>query len=507
MIIKTCFFAFLLCLYGCAPLFYDPVYEGDVPSCPASAWENSSFLVKETAERPYTAADLSGDMTLSRLLDIALNNNPITRVSWNTARASAYAFEASLSEFYPTIVYAGELSAQTSRGSSFANSSAGIVTSGTTTATSGTESKLTTISNELTLTYLLLDFGGRIANSELAKQILIASNWQHNVAMQQVMLSVLNAYVAYIGNMGLVKAYEQNLKDAEVAVKASKAMHGAGLATITDVMLAQSNLEQTKTNLAQAIGAEKTAKSELLIALGLPADTDISVENLPQELPVIEISGNISSLLELAKKRRPDLGIAIAAIKQQEAQLAIAYSNSMPILTANANWNQIRFLSPRKPSGYNETAFLEVNFPIFQGFFYLNQQRQLRAQIEEALANLDVQVAAVSTQVAANYYSYTSAEAALPSSEAAVAYSQRAYQGYVVQYKTGTASILDVLTSLTLLSNARAQLVLTRTQWAGSLANLAFAVGILDENAGHWGKAPSKETSKSPKSDDHANDK
>ena len=42
--------------------------------------------------------------------------------------------------------------------------------------------------------------------------------------------------------------------------------------------------------------------------------------------------------------------------------------------------------------------------------------------------------------------------------EAAVEYSQRAFRGFVVQYKTGTASILDVLTALTALSNARAQL-------------------------------------------------
>ena len=37
----------------------------------------------------------------------------------------------------------------------------------------------------------------------------------------------------------------------------------------------------------------------------------------------------------------------------------------------------------------------------------MNQQRQLRAQIEEALANLDVQVATVSAQVVTNYYAFT----------------------------------------------------------------------------------------------------
>ena len=131
-----------------------------------------------------------------------------------------------------------------------------------------------------------------------------------------------------------------------------------------------------------------------------------------------------------------------------------------------------------------------MEVPIFQGFYYVNQQRQLRAQIAQALAQLDVQVATVSTQVVTNYYAYTSAAAALPSAQAAVEYSQRAFRGYLIQYKTGTASILDVLTALTNLSNARAQLIVIRTQWAEALANLAYSVGMLTDKSGTWQKAP-----------------
>lgn len=160
------------------------------------------------------------------------------------------------------------------------------------------------------------------------------------------------------------------------------------------------------------------------------------------------------------------------------------------------------FIHPSRPAGYNETAFLEVNFPIFQGFSFMNQQRQLRAQVEEALANLDVQGAAVSTQIVTNYYAFKSAEAALPSSEAALEYSQRGYRGIVVQYKTGASSILDVLTALTSLSNACSQEILLRTQWASSLANLAFSVGVLEVNGGEWMETPPKQLYQLPFKDD-----
>ena len=126
-------------------------------------------------------------------------------------------------------------------------------------------------------------------------------------------------------------AYEQDLKDAEVALKATQVMKAAGLATLTDVLSAQTSLETTRTNLIQAQGAEKTSFAEVLINVGLSPDANVTAEDLPQELPVVEISGNITALLELAKKKRPDLGIAIAAIRQQESQLAISYSSSMPV--------------------------------------------------------------------------------------------------------------------------------------------------------------------------------
>jgi outer membrane protein len=477
----------LLILWSCEP-FYDPVVYEDVPSSPASTWDKERVIVKKTTERPFTSEDLTQDIPLSKLLDIALYNNPSTRASWNAARASAYAYRSSLSSYYPTIAYAGSLNAQENIGSTFSLSGNDIISG--TSPTGPSHRPSVNMFNEITLTYLLLDFGGREATAELARQTLIASNWQHNYTMQQVMLSVLTAYTSYIGNKGLVDAYSENLKDAEVALNAAKVMHSAGLATLTDILFAQSNVEQTRANLIQAKGSENTAIGQLLIAVGLPADSEINIEDLPKELPVIEISGDISSLLELAKKKRPDLGIAIAAIKEQEADLAISYSNSMPTLSTNLEWAQFKRISPRAPSGYNEVASLQLNIPIFNGFFYLNQQRQLRAQVEEALANLDIQVAVVSSQVVTNYYSFKAAEGALPSSEAAVEFSQRAFRGYVVQYKTGTSSILDVLNSLTALSNARAQAIITRTQWAISLANLAFSVGILDDTSGMWKKDP-----------------
>jgi outer membrane protein len=489
-----------LFLCGCE-LTYDPSFSGDAPASPGVE-RPQRFIYREKVVPPFTVGDLTKTMPLSKLLDIALYNNPITRVSWNAARAAAFNYHVALSEEYPTITYTGSMEAQVSNGAVNISGAGGAIiangstttttTTTTTTSSSSSTETVETVFNQLTLSYLLMDFGGRAAQEDLAYQMLIQANWQHNLAMQNVMLSVINFYTSYISNKALVLASEKDLKDAQVLLAAAIKMKENGLATLTDVLSAQSTLEQFRFNLEQARGAEKTSLAELLIALGLPPNTDICIQDLPEKLPVIEIAGDICTLIELAKEKKPDIGAAIAQVKQQEANLKASISAGLPALTVNGSAARVNFVKPKIPSIFNNSIALDWTSPIFSGFLFVNQQKEIRAQIAEAIANVDETVAEVVTEVVVNYYAFTTAEAALPSSEAVLEFSQRTYRGMLSQYKVGTAAIQDVVTALTTLSNARSQQILTRAQWAASLANLAFSVGVLEDDGGIWMDKPPK---------------
>lgn len=525
-------FTGLALLGGC--VLSDPVSTGDSPSSPGNKWldrplgEMQGEPIPKATANPFTEEDLSKTMALSQLINIALSNNPATRLSWNAARAAAFGYYASLSAYYPAIAISGDIDAEHITGGtgisanfiSFAGGGGSntllggkdpakaaklkpVTTQSATAAFAHAKTNNATLFNELFASYLLFDFGGRDATAFMAYETLVAANWQHNFTMQEVIMSVLDNYTSYLGNKGLVEADEQNLKDALVALKASEVMRTAGLATFTDVLQAQSAVELARFNLEQAKGAMKISFGDLLITLGLSPSTNITVEDLPQQLPVIEISGDVARLLEVAIRRRPDLQAALAAVRQQEAQLVISYSSGLPTLTAEGSLTQSKFMhfssnvTPSSSVNRNlvrtNDISLNWNFPVFQGFFYYNQQRQIKAQIQEAWANLDVQVANVETEVVTNYYALTTAIANLPNSLALLESSQRAYKGIVSQYKVGVSSFLDLLNALTTLSNARAQYVLTRTQWAAALANLAFSVGILGETDEEWEESPPKD--------------
>ncbi|MBW2203602.1 MAG: TolC family protein [Deltaproteobacteria bacterium] len=130
------------------------------------------------------------DFTLAQLVDVALRINPSTKVAWERARSAAAQWGVARGDYYPTI--SGDVSGAAAGGS--ARGVLGQV--------------------GVSLNYLLLDFGGREASVESARQALAAANWNHNQVIQDVLRNVPQAYYEYIGYKAQVRASEASLKEA-----------------------------------------------------------------------------------------------------------------------------------------------------------------------------------------------------------------------------------------------------------------------------------------------------
>jgi len=84
----------------------------------------------------------------------------------------------------------------------------------------------------LTISYLLLDFGGREAAVNAARQLSVAANVTFTQAHQKPIFDVAKAYFSLNGADAALRAAEQALKDAQV-----EALHARGLATVVTVEL------------------------------------------------------------------------------------------------------------------------------------------------------------------------------------------------------------------------------------------------------------------------------
>lgn len=498
----------------------DPSENCTVPWKPSEPWAPRVRPIYDLPHAPLQPVDLAskGTLDLSSLVDIALTNNPKTFQSWANARAAAFNWEMSKSPYYPTIIAQEQLSiinssntASNFGGGNFNNNSVnGIAGRGAdgvdfnnaplmmkNLSVPGCSSDFVTGDTELVdvrphtdivmtqnymLSYLLLDFGGRAANYEQTRQTLMAANWLHNRTLQTVMIQTMLSYYTYLQTRGLIEAKESQLKDAKTSTDAAENQFTAGVATKVDFLLAKTNLINVQLQLTQLLGQLDIDMGTLAASLGYSASTKLLVENLPEKLPLKDVHESVENFVELALKERPDLAAAYANYFAAEENVTIAWSAGMPTLNSFGNFSRTDSFRWRAQNNSITSGALSLDFPLFTGFFYENGVLRAKEEAKVSLGMLEDLQTTITTEVVDSYYNLKVAVKNVAYSEEYLKYSKEAYEAAFASYKQGVASILDLLTAQTSLANARAQLVNSKTMWITSLANLAYATGILTRN-------------------------
>jgi outer membrane protein len=402
-------------------------------------------------------------LSLPQVLDIGLRNSPATRQTWAVARAAAAAAAEARAPYYPEV----DIGAM-------ASAAKGIADRGT------SEFEETEIGPGATLTYLLLDFGGRSAAADAARQALHAANWQHNQQIQDLILNVAAAYYVYAGATSALQAAESSLKEAETSLAATEQRMHVGIGTITDVLQARATLAQRKLDLAGARGRVQIALGRLATTLGLPANTSLHV-NPPSGEPLLkQAESDIDRLIATATDQRPDLAAAWATLQARQAEVRQAESAQWPTVNADGAVQRL-YLYERHFSnaGWPYTGTVNVTWPVFDGFLRRNAVLQAKSNADAAAAALDVQEQAVIAQVWDSYNNLITATQKVEASKDLLESATRSYDAALASYRAGVGNIVQLLQSESTLASARAEQVLATTEWYVSLAQLAHDTGTL----------------------------
>lgn len=421
---------------------------------------------------PYVCVPEEGEiLSGGDLVNIALCNNPQTKKSWATARAAAYNWRSTKSAYYPEInfteqVVISEVSFPDLSSSN--NPAQGGITFGGYTSVA---------IHQVTLSYLLLDFGGRDATVEAARQSLLAANWTNNREIQTVVLSVLENYYNYLAALSDREAKIKNLEDAEANLDAASTKFEAGLAQIVDVLQAKSNFVDAQRLLQVSEGQVQTTMGQLATTLGFPAETKLGVTRLPTDLHVGKIQEGVEDLMCEAREARPDLMSSLAELRQKHQEVRQAVSESLPVVTALGSGQVYNFMGNTGNDGSIYTGGIEVSVPVFRGWYYYNNIRKKREEEGRADASLRETELSVYLDVWTSYTNLNTAVETVAFTNQLLIYTEEAYQAALANYKQGTGSFLDVLNTQDSLANARYQWVQARTSWLTSLAQLAYATG------------------------------
>ncbi len=453
-----------------------PSIEGlpGAPPKPNAYWTPPASVTAAPAPAPApapaaspAAAALSKQaldrLTLADAVDIALRNNPATRLSWAQARASADLYGAARGSLLPTVT----ASATVTRSKSIAVPGRLV-------------GERTQYGPSVNLSYLVFDFGGRSGAIEAARQTAIAADLAHNTTVQNTVLQVETSVFSYLATRALRDAQQTALDEATANLAAATDRHSVGLATIADVLQARTARSQAQLDLETLQGQLDVSRGALAVAMGLPASTNVDLpgETAPDTAAIDSVTSSVDSLIARATRDRPDLQEARAQAKLARAQLTQARSALLPSLTFSATGAHTAS-SLTGFAGSSYTLDVGLSVPLFTGFTHRYDVHAADEQVAAADARAEQTRQQIALQVFTSYYAMRTAGQRVRTAADLLASATQAEQVARGQYTAGVGSILDVLVAQSALASARAQAVQARWQWRTSLAQLAHDVGVL----------------------------
>lgn len=404
-------------------------------------------------------AVFSDPLSLSELIDTALKNNPETEKIWAGTRRSQALLGIEKSSNYPSIDLKGTLSH--GREVKFLN---------------GPETVFTNYGAEISLSYLLFDFGERSASIQATREALKAVNWSADFSIQKVVYKVISTYYEYLDAKEILEVKTESFKDAALIAEAAKELHEAGLRSITDLNTSKTLVAEIRMEIVNQKAKTAIAYGKLLTSMGLPLKTILDIEKSPEGIQQELFNESLDVLIKTAEEQRADLFAKKSEIAEAKEKMKKANRAPLPKIRTFGEGGWLEY-AKHQDSGYNYTTGVSLDIPLFRGFEYTYKKKLALAEEESSIAELKELKDSIILDILIYSESVKAAKENLALSDAYLEEATKSYEGSLESYKAGLQSVFDLMQMQRSLTNARMKKTTAKTLWLVSLAELAFATG------------------------------
>ncbi|MCG6934140.1 MAG: TolC family protein [Gallionella sp.] len=413
-----------------------------------------ALRIGDAAADPCAAQPLDHALNLQEVVNLALCNNPQTRVAWANSLVQAAQVGVGKSAYLPGV----DLNAAANR-------------------TTGSTPAVNQRNVGVTFSYLLFDFGARSATLESDRQLLDAAIATQDRTVQSVFLAAVQDYYQVQAASAALDSARDSERAAKESYDAAEARYNAGSATPADKLQAQTAYSQATLNRISADGNLKNAQGTLANMLGMDANRGVPLVPADTNPVPDNFEGNISALIKQARQQRPDLLAAEAQVKAAQASADEARAAGRPTISLSASSSRYYYSGIDTNSS---TLGVNLNVPLFSGFSTTYRVRSAEAQVEARNAQLEQVHQQVALDVWTAYQNLTTATQALRTTAVLLDSAQQSAKVALGRYKAGVGSILDVLNAQSALASAHQQRIQSTFNWNISRATLAEAMGSLD---------------------------
>ncbi len=407
-------------------------------------------------------------LNLTELVDIALENNPTTRIYWFQAKRYAASKGKAQAAYYPQVSIGAEIYRSKTKPSLGYGLNIPI----------GRYYE-TAYGPSAQISWLLYDFGKREAQVESAQEAMRAANFEYNQAIQDVFLAVNVAYYEYYSAIGGVKVAELNLEDSKTSFDSADRKYRDGVGNKQDMLNALATLKDAEFEFENRKSNVETARANLANAMGVSAS---DIKNISEDVPVLsspETSKTIDALIATAMKSRQSLMAGYAQLRKSQSDVDIAKRDFLPKIGADASAMYGIYSKSSRSDQYQYQIGLSASWSIFEGFARKYELISARAAEREQAQKLKAEEIKVMSDIWAYYHVYQSSLKQVASSEASVKANEEAYKATKIGFDNGVSTITDLLNAQTRLAAARQTNINALSSLSISIAKLSHAVGAL----------------------------
>lgn len=318
--------------------------------------------------------------------------------------------------------------------------------------------------------------GGAIPGLMNAGEGLDVAKASAQQARASVVLGVARAYYGAWTAQRFVAIAEEQLTSTTAHRDLTKNQAEGGLITPLALQRAELDVVRAEQSLRAAQQTAGQARANLGLLIGLTDDFSLDA---PPEVPAVEQTAAVDTLIERAKGARPDLQAQRKAVEIAERSVTASWLSYLPSVALQANGRGTTFTSDLAPEPFTASVSLQASIPLYDGGLRWSQVRENNARLTEEKLRLEQLEAKIESQVRGNADDIRVRGDALSASQKALALAKATQETATKLYELGTATNLDVIdANLGLfaaeLDEARAQLDVAQ----GRLG-LAYVIGEL----------------------------
>ena len=427
---------------------------------PAAAFD-PLFTHKTDAPKGCIDKDVATEeLTLDDLVQISLCNNPSLSAGYMGVKASEAELGQARAQYLPTVNLkgTGDITVKKLEGGSYAQDEP--------------------YAGKAEASWLLFDFGGREARTSSVRNYVDAARYSYDASIQDAVLAVQTAYLnllaaqeSLISAQASLDTYKQSSQEAEKRYK-------LGMVSLSDKLQANTRYEQASLAVVQAENLIKQNRGSLAVLINLSPDTPITLKKPVYGEDMIEIANDdISSLMETALKERAEIHAQRSTQQAAKKNVTASKTAMLPTISATGsvgygdNWKR------SNPYTTNNSAGLLVTMPLFTGFSNMYQVQQASYKYYQEVENMQVLKLQVQNEVWRAYQNYKTALRSYEISQAVLESAEENHRVAFRYYELGKGDILNLLSAVAQLADARQNKITAFYSLLLSKANLYRIIG------------------------------